>query len=118
MVEINERAYRLSKENVLLNNLKDKIDVYHGSMFEPFHKFHNKLFDVILLNPPQTAGRDICIKMIDQSYNRIRAEGTLQIVARHNKGGETLSRHMSDVFGNVREIAKNSGYRVYLSQKI
>ncbi len=115
MVEINKRACELSKENVLLNKLKDKVDVYHGSMLEPVH---NKIFDAILLNPPQTAGRDICIKMIDQSYNRLRTGGTLQMVARHNKGGETLSRHMSDVFGNVREIAKKAGYRVYLSQKI
>ena len=39
----------------------------------------------------------------------------LQIVARHNKGGKTLMEKMDEVFGNVKDIAKKSGFRVYIS---
>ena len=46
----------------------------------------------------------------------IKKKGTLQIVARHNKGGKNLSEKMEEVFGNVKVLAKKRGYRVYLSQ--
>lgn len=116
MVEINKRAHMLSKENVILNGLKEKIKAYQGDSFSALAG--GAVFDTVLLNPPQSAGRDICLKMIDGSFSHLSKNGTLQIVARHNKGGATLSKYMETVFGNVKEIAKKSGYRVYLSQKI
>ncbi|MBI2647630.1 class I SAM-dependent methyltransferase, partial [Candidatus Woesearchaeota archaeon] len=42
---------------------------------------------------------------------------SLQLVARHNKGGEALSDKMQEVFGNVKVIAKKAGYWVYMSVK-
>ena len=47
----------------------------------------------------------------------LEENGNLQIVARHNKGGKELSKKMLEIFGNVKDIAKASGYRIYLSQK-
>lgn len=121
MTEINRRAYELSKENVLINGLKDKVKVFQGDMFEPLDSSCGSErieFDTILLNPPQTAGKSICLKIIDESFLHLSDKGLLQMVARHNKGGETLSKYMEEVFGNVRQAAKKSGYRVYVSQKI
>ncbi len=121
MTEINIRAHELSKENALINGLKDKVRAFQGNIFEPLDNSDSgqlMKFDTILLNPPQTAGKSICLKMIDESYSHLSDQGLLQMVARHNKGGETLSKRMEEVFGNVRQAAKKSGYRVYVSQKI
>ena len=74
-------------------------------------------FDTILLNPPQTAGKQLCQKLIEDSKQHLNPKGCLQLVARHNKGGKELSKKMFEVFGNMKEIAKGSGYRTYLSQK-
>ena len=74
-------------------------------------------FDVILSNPPQTAGKELCFKLIEESKNYLKYNGSLQLVARHKKGGNTLSKKMEEVFGNVKVIAKKSGYFVYLSVK-
>jgi 16S rRNA G1207 methylase RsmC len=55
--------------------------------------------------------------LIEESKNYLKQKGSLQIVARHNKGGKTLSKKMEEVFGNIKVIAKKSGYWVYMSVK-
>lgn len=129
MSDINKRAVMLAKKNVKLNNIK--AEIYQGNLYE---KIKKNDFDVILSNPPQTAGKEICFKLIEQSKNYLKSyrseasgelknqrflsnNGSLQLVARHNKGGKTLSKKMQEVFGNVKVIAKKAGYWVYLSEK-
>ena len=46
----------------------------------------------------------------------LKEKGSLQLVARHNKGGETLSKYMEEVFGNMETLVRQGGYRVYLSR--
>lgn len=112
MSDINKRAVMLAKKNIKLNNIK--AEIYNGNLYE---KINKNDFDVILSNPPQTAGKEVCFKLIEQSKNYLKNNGNLQLVARHNKGGKTLSKKMEEVFGNVKAIAKKAGYWVYLSDK-
>lgn len=111
MTDVNERACMLAKENT---KEFQNAEVRCGNIYEPVK---GEVFDVILLNPPQTAGKKLCMEMIEQAKGHLNKGGSLQIVARHNKGGETLAAHMKDVFGNVESIAKKGGFRVYLSVK-
>jgi 16S rRNA G1207 methylase RsmC len=111
MSDINKRAVGLAKKNIELNNLKNA-SALQSDMFE---KVGGK-FDTILLNPPQSAGKDLCIKMIEQSKEHLEKNGLFQMVARHNTGGRELEKHMVRVFGNVKEIAKKSGFRIYVSE--
>lgn len=108
--DINERAIKLTKMNLRLHHLDAKVIQSNG-----FEKIKEK-FDVILLNPPQTAGKELCFKLIKDSKEHLNPNGTLQLVARHNKGGKELSKKMHEVFGNIKDLAKASGYRVYISQ--
>ena len=112
MIDINERAVELTKKNIELHNLKD-VEVRKSNLFEKI----NEKFNTILVNPPQTAGKDVCFKMIEKSKKHLIEGGILQLVARHSKGGKILSEKMKDIFGNVNTIAKRSGYRVYVSEK-
>ena len=112
MSDINKRAINLAKRNLELNNIK--AEVYQGNLFEPIEKNN---FDVILSNPPQTAGKNICFKLIEQSKDFLKINGSLQLVSRHNKGGKTLSDKMNKVFGNLKFISKKAGYWVYMSIK-
>ncbi|MAG91275.1 16S rRNA methyltransferase [Candidatus Woesearchaeota archaeon] len=113
MSDVNQRAVMLSKKNIKLSNIKASI--FQGNLYEPIKQDD---FDVILANPPQTAGKEICFALIEQSKDHLKTDGNLQLVARHNKGGKSLSGKMQEVFGNVKVIAKKSGYSVYLSEKI
>lgn len=110
--DINKRAVMLAKRNCALN--KAECEIYQGSLYE---KIRQNDFDAVLSNPPQSAGKEICFQLIAQSKNYLKGNGSLQLVARHNKGGKTLSKKMEETFGNVRAIAKKAGYRVYVSVK-
>ena len=112
MSDVNSRAVMLAKKNCVLNKVKN-IKVMHSDSFNKI----NEEFNAILLNPPQTAGKKICFQLIDDSKQHLKKGGLLQIVARHNKGGKDLSKHMKKLFGNVKEISKKSGYRIYTSEK-
>jgi 16S rRNA (guanine1207-N2)-methyltransferase len=76
------------------------------------------VFDTILLNPPQTAGKKLCFELIEESKAHLKKDGLLQLVARHNKGGKDLSKKMLEVFGNVEPTAKEAGFRVYVSKRL
>ncbi len=108
--DINERAVQITNKNLKLNNIKAEVIQSDG-----FENIKEK-FNVILLNPPQSAGKKLCFKLIEDSKNHLEKDGTLQLVARHNKGGKEISKKMLEVFSNVKEIAKSAGYRIYLSQ--
>ena len=112
MTDINKRAVMLAEKNIELNNAK--AGIHQGNLYE---KIKDNDFDAVLSNPPQTAGKEVCFKLIEQSKNHLKKNGSLQIVARHNKGGKTLSKKMEEVFRNVKVVAKKSGYWVYLSIK-
>lgn len=111
MSDINERAVMISRKNILLHRLEG-IKSVKSNVFSNI----NETFDTILLNPPQTAGKDLCFRMIIESKEHLEKGGLLQLVARHNKGGSTLKGKMQEVFGNAEDIANSSGYRVYISR--
>ena len=108
--DINERAVKITRINLKLHKLK--AEVVQSDRFENIKEKYN----TILLNPPQTAGKELCFRLIEDSKKHLNKNGTLQVVARHNKGGKELSKKMKEVFGNIIEIAKGSGYRIYASE--
>ena len=111
MTDINQRAIKIARMNKRLNDLKN-ISILQGSTYSKV----KSRFDTILLNPPQSAGKKICFEMIEKAPDYLKEKGTLQIVARHSKGGKMLSEKMEKVFGNVEVIARKSGFKIYLSK--
>lgn len=112
MCDINERAIRIANENVKHNNLD--IEVLKSDMFSN-PNLHERKFDVILTNPPFSAGKEVCKAFIRQSHDHLKHNGLFQLVAPHNKGGESLKKYMLEVFGNAGDTVKKAGFRVYIS---
>ncbi len=112
MSDVNERALEYARKNMKLNRLQN-CKVVNSDVFLNI----SSKFDAILLNPPINAGRKLCNRMIEESLDHLEKRGSLQIVARHNKGGKYYSEVMEKVFGNIRTLAKKGGFRVYLSWK-
>jgi len=110
--DINMHAVTLAKTNIkkfMLENCKAyRSDIYNKTISK---------FDTILTYPPFSAGRKVCYAFIDESILHLNENGTLQLVALHQKGGKMLQKRMEEVFGNVEVIAKKAGYRVYISRK-
>jgi 16S rRNA G1207 methylase RsmC len=112
MTDINKRAIKLTKMNIKLNSIENTT-VFDSNLYA---KLKDKKFNTILTNPPQNAGKEVCFSIIEKAKSHLKKGGLLQLVARHNKGGKSLNNKMEEVFGNVKDIGKASGYRVYVSE--
>jgi len=112
MIDVNDRAVKLAKQNCDENNVR--CTIIKSDIFS-HPDINKKKFDVILTNPPFSAGKKTCIDIIKQSHDHLNKDGLLQLVAPHNKGGESLKKIMLSVFNNVGELEKKRGYRVYIS---
>lgn len=111
MSDVNERALALAEKNA--KELHAEVIVEKSDGFEKI----SGEFDTVLLNPPQTAGKETCFRLILESKDHLKKNGLLQVVARHQKGGRSLSAYMEECFGNVEQRAKGAGYRIYVSKK-
>lgn len=112
MVDINERAIKLARENAK-RNLTENVKVMQGFLYEPVKKLK---FDAILCNPPISAGMKTIKKIINEAPAHLKKNGMLEIVVRSKIGGKTIKEFMEKTFGNVKVHARQSGYRVLISK--
>lgn len=113
MVDVNEWAVRLSRENTKRNHV-DNVVLRSGYLYEPVK---DMLFDVILSNPPVSAGLKVVLPIIQQAPLHLNHDGSFQMVIRSKIGGKRLFGVMEETFGNAKVLAIESGYRVLLSKK-
>ena len=109
--DVSERAIELAKMNMSLHKTDVHVRLSDGYASIP------EMFDVILFNPPYVAGRETIYRLMQEAYDHLAPGGTLQLVARHNKGGETLGKRIMELFGNTDDSRRARGYRVYVGTK-
>lgn len=114
MTDVNRRAVALARENSLRNGVKN-VQVMYGYIYEPVESL---IFDVILTNPPISAGIDKVVEpIIVGAFEHLGYGGSLQLVVRSNKSGKTLSAIMEKIYGNLEVVARRSGYRVFMAER-
>jgi 16S rRNA (guanine1207-N2)-methyltransferase len=111
MTDVNTRALELSRKNLKRAHLDGTVIQSDG-----FATLDGE-FDVILSNPPMAAGRETCYRMLSESYTHLATSGSLYVVARHQKGGAMLEKHLEGLAGSVETLAKGGGFRVYKATK-
>ena len=112
MSDINKRAVEFAKINAKNHNVE--VDIRWGNLYEPWEGMK---FDMIVSNPPIVAGKKVWMEIVKSAPEFLEEGGSLQIVAYHNKGGRRIRDCMKEVFGNVEELCKTGGIRVYRSVK-
>lgn len=113
MVDVNERAVMLAKENAALAGLTN-VEVLQGDGTAPVR---DRQFDVAVSNPPIRAGKATVHRLAQEVYDRLREGGRFDFVARTAQGAKTLARDMAAIFDEVREVERGGGYRVYEATK-
>lgn len=113
MVDINSRAVELVKEN-FKRNIVTNAQVIQS---DGFSGVEDRDFDVILMNPPFRAGKKVVYPMIEAAKEHLSTGGALYTVCMTRQGAKTLAKKMEEVFGEVEEVEKGSGYRVYRAVK-
>ncbi|MFQ6053583.1 MAG: class I SAM-dependent methyltransferase [Candidatus Bathyarchaeia archaeon] len=114
MTDVNERAVALAKENARRNRVGN-VRVLQGSLYEPVE---DRAFDVILTNPPISAGlRRVVEPLIEGSVRHLKPGGSLQVVVRTTKGGGSVKRLLERYLGGFEVVARKSGYRVLKAER-
>ena len=97
MVDINQRACDLARQNLAANGIANA-EVVCGDFAEAVGE---RTFDVIVTNPPIRAGRSVLRSMIDWAHAHLVPGGELFLVVRTRQGAASLRKYMDAVFGNT-----------------
>ncbi len=113
MTDVNERAVRLAERNCKRNDVA--CVVREGNLYGPVGEME---FDVVLSNPPFSAGmRRVVEPLVHGAWDHLVEGGSLQAVVRTNVGGRALAGLMEGRFGGVEVLGRGSGFRVLRSVK-
>lgn len=113
MVDVNERAIMLAKENAAENKVVN-VEIYESDRLTGVEE---KGFDAILTNPPIRAGKKIVHEIFEQSFWHLTEGGELWVVIQKKQGAPSAMEKMKELFGDVDIIDKNKGYFILKSVK-
>lgn len=112
MVDINDRAINLAKENMSLNKVKGNVfisDVYSNV---------NKKYNYIITNPPIRAGKEVVRKFLLGGYDYLTDDGILYFVMRKDHGVKSMIKELENKY-IVSILNKDKGfYMVSLSKHL
>lgn len=113
MTDVNKRALDLAGENAKRNDIRN-VRIVEGTLYEPFSGL---LFDVILCNPPITAGvKRVVAPLIQGAVEHLKMGGSLQLVVKMNKGGTNILNIIKESFSYWEVTARKGGYRVFKAE--
>ena len=105
MIDINERAISLVRDNLTLNKVKANVfssDVYSNV---------NKKYDYIITNPPIRAGKEVVRKFLLGGFDYLNDNGILYFVMRKDHGVKSMIKELENKY-NVTIINKDKGFYI------
>ena len=105
MVDVNERAIELARENIKINNLNNNIfisDVYSNL---------NDKYNYIITNPPIRAGKEVIRKFLLGGKDYLKDGGTLYFVMRKDHGVKSMIKELEEIY-NVEVVNKDKGFYI------
>lgn len=114
MIDINERAVNLAKENIRMNQIKNA----EAFVSDRFKELPNRLFATILTNPPIRAGKKIVHAIFEESKSSLYTEGELWVVIQKKQGAPSAKRKLDELFGHVEVVTKSKGYYILRAVKV
>ncbi|MDN4620758.1 class I SAM-dependent methyltransferase [Paenibacillus sp. PsM32] len=113
MIDVNERAVQLAKENAKLNGITN-VTILESDLFS---SVKGKMFDVILTNPPIRAGKSTVHTIFEEAFEHLNTNGTLWIVIQKKQGAPSAKAKLEELFETVEEVTKDKGYRIFKATK-
>lgn len=113
MIDINERAVHLAQKNAHLNQV-GHVQVIRSDLFQ---EVAEEGFDYILSNPPIRAGKQTVYRLFTESHASLKSGGELWLVIQKKQGAPSAYKKLKELFGEVEEITKKKGYRIFRAKK-
>ena len=111
MVDINERALNLAKQNIELNHTKGNVFKSNG-----LSEVTN-MYDMIITNPPIRAGKETIYRFFEESYKHLKDEGVLYVVINKKHGAESANRKLKSIYKSVNLVGRQKGFQVFECKK-
>ncbi|OLS35000.1 class I SAM-dependent methyltransferase [Bacillus sp. MRMR6] len=108
MVDINNRAIELAKENAEKNQVTN-VMIYESDRLLNVSE-HG--FAAILTNPPIRAGKQIVHDILEQGFEHLVPKGEMWVVIQKKQGAPSAIEKLKDLFTTVETIDKSKGYFV------
>ena len=113
MVDVNQRAIGLAKENAKLNGI-DNVEIYESDRFTGITETN---FAAILTNPPIRAGKRVVHDLLEQSYHHLAPGGEVWVVIQKKQGAPSAIAKLEEIFGTAEVFAKRKGYYILRASK-
>lgn len=113
MIDINERAVQLSRDNAIRNGIKNVAVLQSDLLTE----VANQRFDSIVTNPPIRAGKEVVHRIFGQAFDALVPGGCLWVVIQKKQGAPSAFTKLETIFGNVLDVANDKGYRIFKATK-
>ena len=108
MIDINERALKLTKMGLKKNGLN--ANVFKSDAYENIINS----YDMIITNPPIHCGKNKVYEIIRNAKDHLSKDGELWIVIRKDQGASSLIKDNSDIY-NFEIIDKIKGFWIIKS---
>ncbi|MGJ7922972.1 class I SAM-dependent methyltransferase [Neobacillus sp. LXY-4] len=113
MVDVNERALALAKENASLNHVGN-VMIYPSDRLSGVEETG---FSDILTNPPIRAGKHIVHDIFEQSFHHLQPGGSLWVVIQKKQGAPSALTKLEELFDEVETVDKQKGYFIFKAKK-
>lgn len=113
MIDVNERALALTKENATKNNVGN-ITIVESDRLEAVK---DQSFAAILTNPPIRAGKDVVHGIFSSSAAILCSKGELWVVIRKKQGAPSAEKKLRTLFERVEVVAREKGYYILRAVK-
>ncbi len=114
MIDVNKTAVKLSKENLIKNNVQRNANVFYSDGFKEV----KENYDFIVTNPPIKTGKKLLFELMSGAFEHLKDNGQLILVIRKDHGMESLKKHITSIFGNCEIIDRNKGFYILSAYKI
>jgi len=107
MVDVNERAVALARENARVNQVEDRVEI---RISDGFAGMDGQKFDHILFNPPIRAGKSVIYRLFAEAKHALRPKGSLWIVIRKQQGAASALKELESLYAVVERVEQKKGY--------
>lgn len=106
MVEVNEDAISLLRDNIEKNQISGKV------LSRKDYDSTDAVAELYVTNPPFRAGKEVVKDIIKDGFNRLEQAGKFYMVVQKKQGMKSYKDSIDQLFGNVEVVLKDKGYYV------
>jgi 16S rRNA (guanine1207-N2)-methyltransferase len=105
MVDINERALNLARDNAKINGVN--VNIFESDIYNNVQR----KYDYIITNPPIRVGKNILYKILVGAKDYLKTGGHLIFVINKDQGAKSTMKDMEEYY-DVKLIGKSKGFLV------